>query len=100
MPTTNFFMPGESFPFCKGSMERERRNRRRQLTVQIPRKTEPEGRLWKLSMEAASLPKLELILFLFFGVLVSAAEIYCGTELSHVVNDGALEQTVQALLMR
>ncbi len=55
-----------------------------------------------LPREAAS-PKfgrLELIAFLFFGVLVSAATVYCGIELFHMVNSGALEQTVQTLLTR
>jgi hypothetical protein len=53
-------------------------------------------------MEAASskFGRLELIAFLFFGVLVNAATVYCGIELFHMVNSGALEQTVQTLLTR
>jgi hypothetical protein len=100
MQTTNFFIPRESFHFRKGSVEEDRRNRRQRLTVQGRSKTEPESRLWKRSMEAASLKdcKLELIALLFFGSLVSAAALYCGTELFQVVNSGALEHTVQALL--
>jgi len=100
MQTTNFFIPRGSFHFSKGSVEYDRHNRRQRRTVQLRSKTEPESRLWKRSMEAASLKdgQLELIAFLFFGSLVSAAAAYCGAELFQVVNSGALEQTVQALL--
>jgi hypothetical protein len=70
--------------------------------VLIRGKTEPECRLWKLSMGAGSREgrRLESIVFLFFGLLVSATVVYCGTELFHVINSGALEQTVQALVTR
>jgi hypothetical protein len=100
MQTTNFFIPRESFHFSKGSVEEDRRNRRRRLTALIRSKTEPDNRLWKLSMEAASLKacKLELIAFLFFGALASVAAMSCGAELFHMANSGALEQTVQTLL--
>jgi hypothetical protein len=102
MQTTNFFIPRDPFRFSKGKVEPECSPARQRLTVQIRSKTEPENRLWKLSMEAASLKsrKLELTAFLFFGVVASVATVYCATELFQVVNSGALEQTVQALLAR
>jgi hypothetical protein len=42
----------------------------------------------------------ELFGFLFFGVLVSAATVYCGMEWLRVVNSGALQHTVQVLLSK
>jgi hypothetical protein len=100
MQTTNPFISRESFRFIKGKVELDRRNGRRRPTVRIRNKTEPENRLWKLSTGTASHKgcKLEFIVFLFFGSLVSAAAVFCGTELFQVVNGGALEQTVQVLL--
>jgi hypothetical protein len=102
MQIVNFFIPTKSFYFRKENTEQERCDAGRWLIVQIRSKTEPENRLWKLSMGADSRKgrRLELIAFLFFGVLVSAAAVYCCTELLHVINSGALEQTVQALLTR
>jgi hypothetical protein len=100
MQTTNFFIPRQSLYFGKGKVEQDRRNGRQRATVRIPDKTEPESRLWKVSMETASLKasRLELIAFLLSGFLVCAAAVYCGSELLYVVNSDALEQTVQALL--
>jgi hypothetical protein len=97
----NFFTATESFPSGQGTIEQDRCVWRAWVTAQRQRKIEPEHRPYKLSIDAASAKggRLELIAFLFFGVLVSAATLYCGTEL-RVVNSGALEQTVQALLMR
>jgi hypothetical protein len=99
MQTTNFFIPRELLHFSKGNADKDRRKRRR-LTARIRSKTELDNRLWKLSMGAASLTscKLELIAFLFFGALASVAAVYCGAELFHLANSGALEQTVQTLL--
>jgi hypothetical protein len=102
MLTTNFFIPTEPFHFSKGKVEQKRRPGRQGLIVQIRSKTQPENRLWKLSLEASSLKSrnLELTVFLFFGLVATAAAVYCGTELFQVVKSGALEQTVQALLAR
>jgi hypothetical protein len=99
MQITDFFIPRDLFHFSRSNADQDRRKRRR-LTVQIRSKTEPDNRLWKLSMEVASLKshKLELIAFLFFGALASAAAVPCGAELFHLANSGALEQTVQTLL--
>jgi hypothetical protein len=100
MQTANFFVPTKSFHFPKGNVEQKRCDGR--PIFQTRCKTEPENRLWKLSMVAGSGEgrRLELIAFLFFGVLASAAAVYCGAEVFNVINNGALEQTVQVLLTR
>jgi hypothetical protein len=98
MQTTNLFIPREFFHLTKRNVDRH--NRRQRPVVRIQSETTPEHRLWKLSMQSAFLRGFigESIAFLFFGLLVGAAAVYCGTELFYVVNSGALEQTVQALL--
>ena len=98
MHTTNLFIPREFFHFPKRNVDRHKRRQRPGARVQ--RESAPEHRLWKLSMVSASLTSSqgESIAFLFFGLLASAAAVYCGTELFNVVNSDALEQTVQALL--
>jgi hypothetical protein len=53
--------------------------------------------LWRVRCQVR---QIELIAFLFFGVLVSAAIAYCCTELFHLVNSGTLERTVQTLLLK
>jgi hypothetical protein len=95
-------MPAKPLQFPKGNTEQGRCAGRQRLTAQLRSEFEPEHRLWKLSVEAASTKfgKVELIAFLFFGVLVSAATVYSFSELFHLLNSGALEQTVQALLIR
>jgi hypothetical protein len=105
MPTTTFFTPDVRFQSHQGTKEQCSCAERRRITANLRSRIEPEQRLWKLSMEAACLTfgKVELIAFLFLGflgVLVSTATVYCGTELFHGVNSGALEQTVQTLLSR
>ena len=64
--------------------------------------TEPESRLWKLCAEAAS-PRLsgaEWIALLFLGASALAALALCLSESFHLLNSGALDQTVRALLTR
>jgi hypothetical protein len=102
MRTTNFFISIKSPHLSQGNVKQERCHGRQRLTGRIRSKTQPENRLWKLSMEAASFKsrKLEMIACLFFGILASAAAVYCGTELFPVVSRDALEQTVQAILTR
>jgi len=102
MTTTASLIHTESFQFRKGTREQGRCAGRQRLIAQPRSDIEPEHHLYKLSRESAShrFGRLELITFLFFGILVSAATVYCGTELFHVVNSGALEQTVQTLLSK
>jgi hypothetical protein len=102
MPTTNTFIHAESFQFRKGTRKQGRCAGRQRLIAQLRSEIEPADRLYKLSREAAShtFGRLELIAFLFFGVLVSAATVYCGTELFHLLVSGSVEHVVQALLPR
>ena len=102
MPTTNTFIHAQSFQFRKGTREQGRCAGRQRLMAPLRSEIEPEHRLYKLSREAAShrFGRFELIAFLFFGVLVSAATVYCGTELFHLVNSCAFDQSVQTLLSR
>jgi len=101
MRTTSFLLPGH-LQFDTRIREQGYCAGRKRPTAQLRSEIEPERRLYKLSGEAVSpkVGRLDLIAYLFFGVLVSAATVYCGTELFHVVNSGGLEQTVQALLSR
>jgi hypothetical protein len=93
--------PG-SFQFRKRTTVKGRCARRPRLIAQHRSEIEPQQRLHKLSREAASpkLVRLELLAFLFLGVLVGAAAAYCSTELFDVINSGALDQTVQTLLSK
>jgi hypothetical protein len=64
--------------------------------------TEPEARLWKLCAEVASprLSGVEWIALLLFGASALAALAFCFSESFHLLNSGALDQTVRALLTR
>jgi hypothetical protein len=102
MRTTSFLIPADSLQLGTIFTEPGRCAGRQRLMAQFRSEIEPEYRLYKLCREAAT-PKrhrLELISFLFFGALVSASAVYCGTELFHMVKSGALEQTVQTLLLK
>src|SRR5208282_6198920 len=101
MRTTSFLLPGH-LPFDTGIRKHVYCAGRKRPTAQLRSQIEPERRLYKLSSEAVSpkVGRLDLTAYLLFGVLVSAATVYSGTELFHVVNSGGLEQTVQALLSR
>jgi hypothetical protein len=102
MRTSGYLIPADSLQLGTRIREPGRCGGRQRLMAPLRSEIEPEHRLYKLSMEAASskFGRLELIAFLFFGVLVNAATVYCGIELFHMVNSGALEQTVQTLLTR
>ena len=101
MRTTSFLLPGH-LPLDTGIRKQGYCGGRRRPTAQLRSEIESEHSFYGLSREAASpkFSRLELIAFLFFGVLVSGATVYSGTELIHVVNSGALEQTVRTLLSR
>jgi hypothetical protein len=98
----NSLIDAESLQFRKRTALKGRCARRQRLMTQHRSEIEPEQRLYKLSREAASpkLVRLELLAFLFLGILVSLAAAYCSTELFEVINSGALDQTVQTLLSK
>jgi hypothetical protein len=101
MRTTSFFVVADSL---QRTRSREPRScvGRPVLLAQPRSEIEPEHRLYKTFREASS-PKsggLELIAFLFFGVLGSGATLYCGAELFHLVDSGALQHAVQTFLSK
>jgi hypothetical protein len=63
---------------------------------------EPEARLWKVCAETASrrYGALEWITFLLLGVLALGAAGFCFAELFQLINSGAPDQTVRALLTK
>jgi len=63
---------------------------------------EPEARLWKVCAEASSprLGAIEWIVFLLIGALSLGTLAYCFSELFQLISNGALVQTVCALLSR
>ena len=64
--------------------------------------TEPEARLWKLCAEAAP-PRLsgaEWIALLLFGASALGALAFCFSQSFQLLNSGALDQTVRALLIK
>jgi hypothetical protein len=102
MRTTSLLIPADSLQLGTRIRKPGRCGGRQRLMAPLRREIEPDHRLYKLSSEAASpkFSRFELIAFLFFGVLASAATVYCVIELFHMVNTVALEQTVQTLLSR
>lgn len=102
MSTANFYILAKPLQSDEG-IEEQSRGSTRQLSVARPKtETEPEERLWKICAEVSS-PKLwrfEWIAFLSLGVLAFGALVCCFSELFHLLNSGALDETVRALLTR
>jgi hypothetical protein len=72
-----------------------------QLSV-ARQKAEAEKCLWKVCAAAASpqFSGFEWIAFLCFGALALGALAYCFSELFHLLDSGALDGTVRALLTK
>jgi hypothetical protein len=66
------------------------------------REIHPEQSLWQLCRKTAPLKsdRVELLVFLFFGLVVVAAMTGCISELFHLLGNAVLEQTVRALLTK
>jgi hypothetical protein len=102
MRTTSFFIVTDSLQPRTRIREPGRCGDRQVLLAQPESGLEPEYRLYKVFRQASS-PKfggLELVAFLFFGVLGSGSTLYCGRELFHLVYSDALQHTVQTLLSK
>ena len=102
MSTANFYILAKPLQLDEGIKEQSR-VAARQLSVARPKaETEPEERLWKICAETASptLGGFEWIAFLFFAVLTLGAMACCFSELFHLLNSGALDETVRALLAK
>ena len=102
MSTANFYILAKPLQAAEGIKEQSRVPARQLSVVQPKAETEPEERLWKICAEATS-PRLngfEWIAFLFFGALALGALAFCFSELFYLLNSGALDETVRALLTR
>jgi hypothetical protein len=66
------------------------------------REIHPEKSLWELRRKTASLKsdRVELLVFLFFGLVVIVAMMGCISELFQLLGNAVLEQTVRALLTK
>jgi hypothetical protein len=96
MPTVDFYVLAEPRQCDQGLREAKRAGRHR-LCVK-----ETEGSLWKMCAEAAApqFSAFERILFLLVGTLSLGASAYCLAESLCLVNSGALDEVVHALLTR
>jgi hypothetical protein len=102
MSTVNFYILAKPLLSDQGLKVQNCVATRQLPATRAEAETEPEERLWKVCTEAAS-PRLsgfEFIAFLFFGALVLGALAYCFSELFQLLNSGALDETVRALLTR
>ena len=102
MSTANIYLLGEPLQSDQGLKEQNSVAMRRLPVAGAKAEGEPESRLWKVCADAASprLSGLEFAAFFLFGVLALSALAYCFSELFHVLNSGALDETVRALLRR
>ena len=74
----------------------------RRPSASLTRKINPEQSLRELRRQAASLKSgwVELLLFLFFGLVAIVAMMGCISELFQLLGSAVLEQTVRALLTK
>ncbi|MGA8657873.1 MAG: hypothetical protein WB586_17140 [Chthoniobacterales bacterium] len=102
MSTANFYILAKPLQSDQGLKEQNRVGTRELPATRGEAGTEPEERLWKVCAEAASpwLGTLEWFAFLLFGALALGALTYCFYELLQVLNSGAFDETVRALLTR
>jgi hypothetical protein len=72
------------------------------LTADLIGEINPEQSLRELRRQTASLKsgRVELLVFLFFGLVAVVATVCCIAELFHLLGDAVLEQTVRALLTK
>jgi len=102
MAAANFHILAKTLQSDQGLKEQNRVAIRQPWFTRPKAVAEPEARLWKVCAETAS-PRLsgfEWIAFLLFGALALGTLAYCFSELFHLLNSGALDQTVRALLTR
>jgi hypothetical protein len=102
MATANLYILAKAAESDQGRKERNRFATEQPSFTRPTAEAEPEARLWKICAEAAS-PRLtgfEWVAFLFFGALAIGALAYSFYEPFHLLNSGALDQTVRTLLTR
>jgi hypothetical protein len=103
MTTADFYILAEPTRSDRGLKEKRARAGAKQSLLSQPKvEAEPETRLWKVCLKAAS-PRFSR--FEWIAILVSAASALvsmtcCAFEWIQLANSGALDQTVRALLAR
>jgi len=102
MPNANLLKPAELFPLPQRISEKTYCRVGRWPTVESTDEVNPEYRLWKVCMETDSWTSgtIEWIVFLFFGALAIVETVPSFSELFHLLFNGSLEHTAQALLTR
>jgi hypothetical protein len=102
MTTTNFYILAEPLEADQEVKEQHRSATEETSATRSKVEREPEARLWKVCAEAVS-PRFsgfEWVALLVFAASALAA-LVCGfSELFHLFNSGALDETVRALLTR
>jgi hypothetical protein len=102
MSTANLYILAKPLLSDKRKKQQSRVATRKLSVVRSKAETEPEARLWKVCAEAASprLGAIEWIAFPFIGALALGALACSFSESFRLLNSGALDQTVRALLTR
>ena len=101
MRTKTFIIYAEPFQFCKKKIGARPCGGWQQRLALRRSKGKREYNLYELSRKAAShsFGRFEMVVFLFFGVLASAATVASCIEFFQALHDGALERTVELLLL-
>lgn len=102
MATANFYVLAKPLQPDQG-LKQQNRIATGQASFTPPKaEAEPEARLWKLCAEATAQrsDSFDWVAFLLFVASALGALACCFSELFHVLNSGALDETVRALLRR
>jgi hypothetical protein len=104
VPACGFVVAARTKPFQppQSTSEQVRCPNAQRLTPELAREINPEQSLRELRRKSASLKpgKVELLLFLFFGLVALVAIAGCFSQLLHLLGGNALEQTVRVLLTK
>lgn len=98
--TANFTILAEPLESRQGLKDKRQVAARQRSFSRSKAETEPESRLWKLCAEVAPprLSGVEWIALLLFGASALGALAFSFSESFHLLNSGALDQAVRALL--
>jgi hypothetical protein len=102
MAAADFYILAKPLQSDQGLKEQNRVATGQPSFIRSYAETEPEARWWKVCAEAVS-PRLsgfERVVFLLFGASALGALACCFSELFHLLNSPALDETVRALLTR
>jgi hypothetical protein len=102
MATANLYILAKAAESDEGLKEQNLVATGRPSFTRPTAEAEPEARLWKVCAEVAS-PRFrgfESVLFLLFGALAFGALAYSFYEPFHLLNSGAPDETIRAVLTR